>query len=100
MDKQHRSFWFSPNGIASLGLIGAVSYFLIVEHRQHLYEWLPFMIIALCPLMHIFMHRGHGGLEEHDHKESLQDSDELKDAYQRGIEEGKKHSNTTSRLGE
>lgn len=40
---------------ASLGL------FLILEHPGHLLSWLPFLIVLLCPLMHIFMHRGHGG---------------------------------------
>lgn len=23
--------------------------------------WLPWLLVALCPLMHFFMHRGHGG---------------------------------------
>lgn len=24
-------------------------------------EWLPWLLVALCPLMHLFMHKGHGG---------------------------------------
>lgn len=60
MSHQSKSFWRSPKGLAALGLIGAASYFLLVEHRQHLFEWLPFLILALCPLMHFFMHGGHG----------------------------------------
>ena len=23
--------------------------------------WLPWLLVALCPLMHFFMHKGHGG---------------------------------------
>ena len=40
--------------------------FLLVEHRQHLFQWLPFLLLALCPLMHVFMHGGHGGHGGHD----------------------------------
>jgi hypothetical protein len=32
---------------------------LIIEHRPHLFGWLPYLIILACPLMHLFMHRGH-----------------------------------------
>ncbi len=100
MDKQQGSFWFTPKGLASMGLIGAVSYFLIVEHRQHFYEWLPFLILALCPLMHIFMHRGHGDHEGHGKQHNLSDSEKLEDAYQKGVEEGKKQNSNDFRQGE
>lgn len=59
MTNQKRSFGVSPQGLAALCIIGAASYFLLIEHRQYLFAWLPFLILALCPLMHIFMHRGH-----------------------------------------
>ncbi len=81
--------WFSNKGIAALALIGAVSYFLLIEHRQHVFQFLPYLILLLCPLMHVFMHRGHGGHAHGDHTES---NDE---AYRRGLEEGKKHSSHT-----
>lgn len=55
-----QSFWFNSNGLAVMVLIGAVSYFLLVEHRQYLFQFLPLLILLLCPLMHIFMHGGHG----------------------------------------
>ena len=71
---EHKSFWRSSQGLASLVLIGAVSYFLLMEHRQHTFQALPFLIILLCPLMHLFMHGGHGG---HQH------TDDEHDAYQR-----------------
>lgn len=34
--------------------------YLVIEHRPHLFGWLPYLIILACPLMHFFMHRGHG----------------------------------------
>ena len=42
-------------------LIGA--YFLITEHGAHLAGWLPYwpyLLMLACPLMHVFMHGGHG----------------------------------------
>ncbi|HEX6315191.1 MAG TPA: DUF2933 domain-containing protein [Gemmatimonadaceae bacterium] len=43
-----------------LGLAAAVAW-LLFRHNAHLYQWLPFLILLACPLMHVFMHRGHGG---------------------------------------
>jgi hypothetical protein len=33
-------------------------FFLVTEHRAHLYGWLPYLLLAACPLMHLF--HGHG----------------------------------------
>jgi hypothetical protein len=38
--------------------IGA--FLLVAEHRAHLVPYLPFFFLAACPLMHLFMHHGHG----------------------------------------
>ncbi|MBN0091486.1 DUF2933 domain-containing protein, partial [Pseudomonas aeruginosa] len=32
----------------------------------HVAGYLPFLLLAACPLMHLFMHRGHGH-GGHDH---------------------------------
>lgn len=60
------SFWLTPKGFAALGLIFAASYFLLIEHREHVFPFLPFLIFLLCPFMHFFMHGGHGGHDGHD----------------------------------
>ena len=39
-------------------------FFLLTEHRAHLYGWLPFLLVAICPLMHLF--HVHGGHARHD----------------------------------
>ena len=43
-------------------LIGA--FFLVTEHRAHLYGWLsywwPYLLLLACPLIHLIMHGGHG----------------------------------------
>jgi hypothetical protein len=47
----------------AFAVIGA--FFLIAEHRAHVLPWLPWLFLAACPLMHVFMHHGDGG---HDHR--------------------------------
>lgn len=50
--------WIVFAGFAAIG-----GYFLWSAHRVHIMQfgsWLPWLLIALCPLMHIFMHHGHG----------------------------------------
>ena len=37
-----------------------LGFFLLTEHRAHLFGVLPFLLVLLCPLMHLFMHGGHG----------------------------------------
>lgn len=50
---------------------GAVALaYLIAEHRPHLLGWIPYLIILACPLMHFFMHGGHG---RHDPRHDPQD---------------------------
>ena len=60
MNKATKNFWFSTKGLGALGLIAAASYFLLVVHREHLLVFLPYLILLACPLMHVFMHHGHG----------------------------------------
>jgi len=91
MTKQKSSFWGTPAGWAALGLIGVATYFLLIEHRQHLWQLLPYLILLACPFMHIFMHGSHGGHGGHkgDHQNK---SESDQDAYQRGLEDGRGES--------
>ena len=61
MTESTRKFWLTPNGLAAIGMIAAALYFLLTEHRAHFIYALPYLIILLCPVMHIFMHGGHSG---------------------------------------
>lgn len=36
------------------------AFYLLSEHRAHLLGALPFLLLLACPLMHLFMHGGHG----------------------------------------
>jgi hypothetical protein len=71
-------FWGSRYAIGFL-IIGAVAaYFLLTEHLAHVVGALPFLLLLACPLMHVFMHHGHGG---HGHPRSGDDTNaEPKDA--------------------
>ena len=35
-----------------------VAFFLFAEHRAHVLPYLPWLLLAACPLMHLFMHHG------------------------------------------
>ncbi len=41
------------------GFLAIAGFFLLTEHRAHLMGALPFILLALCPLMHFF-HGSHG----------------------------------------
>lgn len=40
--------------------LGFIAYFLVTEHWAHIVPYLPWLILLACPLLHIFMHGGHG----------------------------------------
>jgi hypothetical protein len=54
-------FWRSRYGVGWLVLAGIAGWFLWTEHRAHLFGALPWLVLLACPLMHVFMHRGHHG---------------------------------------
>lgn len=35
-------------------------FYLLTEHRAHLFGALPYLFLLACPLMHVFMHGKHG----------------------------------------
>lgn len=51
---------FSRSGWALAGFLAIAGFFLFTEHRAHLLGFLPFLLLAACPLLHLF-HGGHGG---------------------------------------
>jgi hypothetical protein len=48
-----------------IGLAAAVLW-LLLYHRAHVLEVLPFVVLLACPLMHVFGHHGHGGEHKHE----------------------------------
>ena len=45
--------------------LAIAGFFLWEEHRAHLLGALPYVLLLLCPFIHLFMHRGHGGHAGH-----------------------------------
>ena len=54
--------------------LAIATFFLWEEHKAHILGVLPYVLLLLCPIIHLFMHRGHGshgagnsGHEGHGH---------------------------------
>lgn len=62
MDQQHArpSFWKTPFGVVEILVAVSASVYLYLVHKDHVLALLPYAFLAACPLMHMFMHRGHG----------------------------------------
>jgi hypothetical protein len=69
-DPQEQSWWRSPTGIVTLCLLSVAGFLLLTDHTAHIFGVLPYLLIAACPLMHLFMHHGHshsrGSDREHE----------------------------------
>jgi len=51
--------------VAAVGFLAILGFFLVTEHRVHLFGILPFLFLLACPLLHLFGHGSHSG--GHDH---------------------------------
>ncbi|MBM3600840.1 MAG: DUF2933 domain-containing protein [Alphaproteobacteria bacterium] len=54
-------WWWSKSLLVILGFLAIAAFFVMTEHRAHLYGAVPYLLLLACPLMHLFMHRDHGG---------------------------------------
>ena len=55
-----RGWLWTPRGLVLLGFLVIAAFFLITEHRAHVLGALPWVLLLLCPVLHLLMHRGHG----------------------------------------
>ncbi|HET6972290.1 MAG TPA: DUF2933 domain-containing protein [Phenylobacterium sp.] len=55
--------------MALLAVVSAALFWLLREHWNHVFGYLPYVLFLACPLMHLFHHHGHG----HDHHGQMQD---------------------------
>jgi hypothetical protein len=53
-------WWRSRSGMVLCGFLLVAGFYLVTEHTAHVYGALPFLLLLSCPLMHLFMHHGHG----------------------------------------
>ena len=57
-----RSFLTTRASMALCVFLAIAAFFLWFEHRAHVLGVLPWLLVAACPLLHLFMHGGgHGG---------------------------------------
>ena len=61
LQSEPKPFWGSRYSFGLLVLGAVAAYFLLTEHRAHLFAALPFLLLFGCLGMHTFMHQGHGG---------------------------------------
>jgi hypothetical protein len=66
--EQGQKIWFfSRAGLVACGFLAAIAFLIATGHSAHLLGALPYLLLLACPLMHIFMHGGHG--HKHDHSD-------------------------------
>jgi hypothetical protein len=53
------------------GFLAIAAFLLFTEHRAHVLGVLPYLFLFACPLMHLFMHHGHG---DHHHDQTKGDA--------------------------
>jgi hypothetical protein len=59
-ERRQAGSFASRNAIILVAFLAIAGFYLYTEHRAHLFGVLPYLLLLLCPLMHLFMHRGHG----------------------------------------
>jgi hypothetical protein len=64
-DDARPAWWRTRGGIAALGFGLVIAFYVLREHYAHVLGALPYLLLLACPLMHLFMHHGHGGHEGH-----------------------------------
>jgi hypothetical protein len=61
----HGSFLTSRAGLVFIGFAIIAGALLFTEHLAHVLGLLIWLPLLACPLMHLFMHHGHGGHGNH-----------------------------------
>jgi len=63
------------------GFVVVAAYFLLTEHRAHTFQYLPFLLLLACPIMHLFHgHGGHGGRDDDDGTDAKRPSQQSSDS--------------------
>lgn len=75
MTEQHEARHLSKGKWVFYGFLAIIGFLLFTEHRAHVLGFLPYLFLLACPLMHLFMHHGHGGHEQHTHNQDTPEGD-------------------------
>jgi uncharacterized membrane protein len=63
-DQAQAPWWRTRGGVVLLCFLAIAGFFLVTEHTAHVLGALPYLLLAACPLMHLFMHHGQGGHDQ------------------------------------
>ncbi len=47
-------------GAVLLAFLAIAAFFLLSEHRAHALGIIPYVLLLLCPVLHLILHGGHG----------------------------------------
>ena len=50
----------TPSGLVLLGFLAIAACFLLTEHWAHVLGVVPYVLLLLGPVLHLFLHRSHG----------------------------------------
>ncbi len=75
MSDEHETHQISKGRWAFYGFLAIAVLLLFTGHRAHVLGMLPFPFLLACPLMHLFMHHGHGGHGHHADKHDTSGGD-------------------------
>lgn len=70
-----------------LAFLAIAGFFLLSEHRAHVFGFLPYLFLLACPLMHVFMHGGHSREHEDEPHEGHKPGAGCGDATKQGKDE-------------
>lgn len=73
---------FSRGKWVLIGFLAIGAFFLFTEHRAHLFGFLPWLLLLVCPLMHLF--HGHGGHGGHGDNNRAPDSNDTRQTHEHG----------------
>jgi len=59
-DHSTQTDYYRRANIVLIGFLLVGGFYLFTAHRAHLFGILPYLIFLACPVMHLFMHHGHG----------------------------------------
>ena len=79
MDDQPIPWWRNPSKLLFGVFLVIGAYFMWTEHRAHVIEWLPWVLVLACVGMHLFMHGGHRHRNGQNHGESNEASSDRSD---------------------
>jgi hypothetical protein len=58
--------------VVLVAFLAIAAFFLLTEHTAHVFGVLPYVLLLLCPLLHVFMHHRHDGHSGHNEEQHPQ----------------------------